>query len=244
MRINVDCFSRPATRPRNGAPVALFTLIALLALIAAAPAVPDEGWATLFNGKDLTGWKANRHPESWEVVDGAIRGRATQPASHLFYVGEGKAEPGSPDGGLVRFKNFEMEATVRGEPNANSGIFFHTDMTPRDAAGYLAKGYEVQLNSTPREKRKTGSLYAVVDLDRSPVDETQWFKVGITVRGNRIQVRLNEKQVIDYTEPENVQRPRERVGRKLDPEGNGIALQAHDPQSIFHFKNLRIRRLP
>ena len=35
----------------------------------------------------------------------------------------------------------------------------------------------MQLNSTVKEKRKTGSLYAVVDLAESPVDEAHWFKV-------------------------------------------------------------------
>ena len=45
-------------------------------------------------------------------------------------------------------------------------------MTTTNAERHLAKGYEIQLNSTEKEKRKTGSLYAVVDLDKSPVDES------------------------------------------------------------------------
>ena len=95
------------------------------------------------------------------MVDGAIRAHAPKESSHLFFVGEEKE-------GFVRFKNFEFEATCRGETGANSGIFFHTDMTTRDAALHLGKGYEVQLNSSEKEKRKTGSLYAVCLLYTSP----------------------------------------------------------------------------
>ena len=113
-----------------------------------------------------------------------------------------------------------------------------------NAQKHLAKGYEIQLNSQRREKRKKGSLYAVVDLDQSPVDESQWFRVRITVKDKNIVVHLNDKKVIDYAEPANVQRPKERAGRVLDPKGGAIALQAHDPGSVFYFKDMRIRELP
>ena len=97
----------------------------------------DE-WRSLFDGKSLEGWRANVLPESFSVVDGAIRAHAPrtegrQKRSHLFYVGD-------LDEGFVRFKNFELEATVRSEPGSNSGIFIHTDMSTRDAALHLAKG--------------------------------------------------------------------------------------------------------
>jgi len=195
-----------------------------------------DGWQSLFNGKDLTGWRANVTPEAFSVTNGEIRANAVGDSAHLFYVGDLKE-------GFVRFKNFELEATVRGETNSNSGIFIHTDMTIRDKALHLAKGYEIQLNNSDADKRKTGSLYAVVDLDTSPVDDTKWFRVRVTVRDKRITVQINDKQVVDYTEPVDVKRPPERAGRVLDPNGGGIALQAHDPKSVFYFKDIRVRRL-
>ena len=213
------------------------SLVLILLLTAAVSLHAEEGWRDLFNGKDLTGWKANAYPESWSVVDGVLRANATKPSSHLFFVG-------NKTDGIERFKSFELEVVTRGEPNANSGIFIHTDMTAGGDALRLSKGYEIQLNSTEKEKRKTGSLYAVVDLDKSPVDESQWFKVRITVRGKQITIQLNDKTVVDYTEPENVVRPADRAGRKLNPEGGAIALQAHDPGSVFYFKSVRIRPLP
>src|SRR6185503_19317947 len=124
----------------------------------------------------------------------------------------------------VRFKNFELETTVRGEPNSNSGIFIHTDLSVSNAKNHLAQGYEIQLNNTAREPRQTGSLYDVVDLPRSPVDGTKWFRVRVTVRDKRIQVAINDRNVVDYVEPADVKRPKGRAGRVLNPEGGAIAL--------------------
>ena len=215
--------------------IALCAFLGILTL----PAHAADGWRELFNGKDLTGWKANANPDSWSVVDGTIRAHGTKQSSHLFYVGDGKAD-------FVRFKNFELEVVARGEPEANSGIFIHTDYVTQSEALRLSHGYEIQLNSTAKEKRKTGSLYAVVDLDKSPVDETKWFTVRITVQGQRIVIQLNGATVVDYTElaDAKAQRTAERKGRVLNPAGGAIALQGHDPTSIFYFKSVRVRDLP
>ena len=210
-------------------------LLATLVLTTAGRAGADA-WRSLFNGRDLAGWKPNVYPDSWSVVDGTIRARATKESSHLFYVGD-RAD------GFESFKEFELEVVARSEPNSNGGIFIHTGYATMSAALRLSKGYEIQLNSSEREKKKTGSLYAVVDLDRSPVDETKWFTTLIAVRGKRITVDIDGQRVVDYTEPENVQRPKERLGRVLDPHGGAIALQAHDPGSTFYFRSIRIRPL-
>ena len=210
--------------------------LTLLAVLSVASNIFAGDWLTLFNGKDLTGWRANVLPDSFKVVDGVMHLQAEKESAHLFYVGNLKE-------GFVRFKNFELEVTARSEPESNSGIFFHTDMSVQNAKNHLAKGYEVQLNSSQRDKRKTGSLYDVVDLSKSPVDETKWFRVRIRVQNKHIVIHLDDQQVVDYTEPDNVKRPRARAGRLLDPNGGAIAIQAHDPQSIFYFKSIQIRRL-
>ena len=61
-------------------------------------------------------------------------------------------------------KEHRFVVVFRGEPTSNSGVFFHTDMSTRDARLHLAKGYEVNMNNSAREKQKTGSLYAVVGV--------------------------------------------------------------------------------
>lgn len=202
------------------------------------PAWADDEWQVLFNGEDLSGWRTNVDPKAFTVVDGAIRANASSNTkAHLFYVGD-------QEEGFVRFKDFELELSARCEPNANSGVFFHTDRSTRDDLLHLAKGYEVQLVNSKRGKYPTGSLYDVLKVSEAMVDETQWFRIQINVRHKRITVKLNGQEVINYTEPNDVKRPPKRTKRVLDPKGGAIALQAHDAKSVYYFKDIRIRRLP
>jgi hypothetical protein len=210
----------------------------LVVVLAAVGPAPGDDWRPLFNGKDLTGWRANTDPGSFTVKDGVLRVQAAgKTSAHLFYAGDRKD-------GFEAFANFELEATCRAEPDSNGGIFVHTDASTRDGQLHLARGYEVQLNSSAREKRKTGSLYAVVDLDKSPVDETRWFTVRVRVENKRITVALDGKQVVDYTEPPGVVRPKDRAGRLFAAGGGAVALQAHDAHSVWYFKDIKVRRLP
>src|SRR5688572_21324152 len=192
-----------------------------LLLFCVSVSMAEEGWQPLFNGKDLAGWRPNFYPASWSVVDGAIRAHATAESSHLFYVGN------EPTGKFVAYTNFVLELSARGETNSNSGIYFHTDYLAPNSKHHLANGYEVQLDSNPKAKRKTGSLYGVVDLTKGVVNETKWFLVRITVQGKRIMVEVNDRKVIDYTEFTKVERPASMTGRKVNPLGGAIALQAH-----------------
>src|SRR5437016_10525298 len=68
-----------------------------------------DGWISLFNGSDLTGWKASEGVE-WKVENGEI---VTPPKrSHLFTE--------------MEFKNFEFKADCLTKPGSNSGLYFHT----------------------------------------------------------------------------------------------------------------------
>jgi hypothetical protein len=213
-------------------------LVAASILALSAHTLPAEEWKTLFNGRDLTGWKANVYPDSWSVTNGTIRANATHESSHLFYVGAG--DKNSP----ARFTNFELEVTARCDGIANSGIFFHPDHAVKNAKNHLANGFEVQLNNQARDNRKTGSLYMVVYLNKSPVDETKWFKMKIRAQNKHIVIAVNDHVVVDYTEPTPAQPPKGMPGRKWNPNGGAIALQGHDPTSVYYFKDIRIRELP
>ncbi len=63
------------------------------------------------------------------------------------------------------------------------------------------------------------------------------------VKDKHITVKLNGKQVVDYTEPAKPERSEKRKGRVLKPERGGIGLQAQDIKSMFYFKDTRIKRL-
>ena len=64
----------------------------------------------------------------------------------------------------------------------------------------------------------------------------------VTVQGKRVIIQINDKTVVDYTEPENVKRDADDAERVIS---NGtFALQGHDPKSIVYFKNIMVKVLP
>lgn len=194
----------------------------------AQPVADADGWTAMFNGRDLSGWRVNENPATFTVKDGAIV--ANGPRSHLFYVG--------PEG-QARFTNFHWKADVLTRRGANSGMYFHTEFQD---TGWPAKGYEVQINNTHGDWRKTGGLYAVVDVREPPVKDDEWFTQEVIVEGKHIVVKVNGAVTVDYTEPDGVERPADFAGRLLS--SGTVALQGHDPGSTVLFKNLQIKALP
>ncbi|MCC6784804.1 MAG: DUF1080 domain-containing protein [Planctomycetes bacterium] len=186
------------------------------------------GFASLFDGTSLAGWRVNEHPESVSVKDGAIVVRGER--AHVFY-----------DGPIARasFRNFELSALVRTQPGANSGLYFHTAFQDE---GWPSKGYEVQVNNTQGDWRRTGGLYAVADVREAPAKDGQWFLMEVRVEGKHVVVKVDGKVTADYVEPDDVKRDPSLAGR-LIARGT-FALQAHDPESEVAFKALRVRLLP
>ncbi len=211
----------------------LASILAFVCILSAACQSAEKmsssstGWQSLFDGETLSGWKASENKDTFSVRDGTIV--AHGPRSHLFYVGPVNN---------ANFKDFEFKADVMTKPGSNSGIYFHTEY---QETGWPSKGYEVQVNNTHSDWRKTGSLYAVKDVREAPAKDDEWFTEHIIVRGKHITIKVDGKTVVDYTEPEKVVRE-DWPGRKLS--SGTFALQGHDPKSIVYFKNIMVKPLP
>jgi len=207
----------------------LFLLVSFLFVSCASSqtASKSDGWISLFDGKSMDGWKVGDNASSFSIQDGAIV--ANGPAAHLFYMGDVAGH---------NFKNFEFKAEVMTMPGSNSGIYFHTAY---QNGGWPSKGYEAQVNNSHSDWRRTGSLYAIEDVRENYAKDNEWYTESITVQGKRIIIKVNDKVVIDYTEPENVQRPKGMEDRLLS--SGTFALQAHDPKSKVYYKNIMVRPL-
>lgn len=192
---------------------------------------PDaDGWYTLFNGKDLTGWKVSPdNPETFQVVDGEIvvKGKVC----HLYY-----------DGPVcdANFKNFEWKCDVLTKPRANSGMYFHTKF---QESRFPKHGIECQINNSHRDPIRTGSIYKLSNiLNDSPAKDDEWFTQMVIVNGRHIIVAIDGKIVNDYIAPEKLER---EEGWENNVLGSGtFALQGHDPGSEVHYKNIKVRPLP
>ena len=188
----------------------------------------SDGWVSLFDGKTLTNWKVGDHAGTFSVENGTIAVHGE--TAHLFYDGPVQQH---------HFKNFEFKADVMTMPGSNSGIYFHTTF---QQGGWPAKGYEVQVNNSHTDWRRTGSLYGIEDVKETYVKDNEWYTEYIKVEGKRVIIKINEKTVVDYTEPANLKR---EGGDSLRIISNGtFALQGHDPKSIVYFKNLMVKALP
>ena len=189
---------------------------------------PPAEWISLFDGKTFTNWKVGDNATTFTIENGTIV--ANGPVAHLFYDG---------DAGQHNFKNFEFKADVMTTPGSNSGIYFHTTYQER---GWPAKGYEVQVNNSQSDWRRTGSLYGIQDVKEVYVKDNEWYTEYFKVEGKRVIVKLNDKTVVDYTEPDNVKRETGSEGRVLS--SGTFALQGHDPKSKVYFKNIMVKMLP
>ncbi len=189
---------------------------------------PKDEWISLFDGKTLDGWRASENKGTFTVRDGEIVVRGKR--SHLFYEGPVEGHD---------FTNFEFKADVLTKKGANAGLYFHTEYQER---GWPSKGYEVQVNNTHKDWRKTAGLYGIKDVRKSPAEDDVWFTEQIIVRGKRIITMVNGEVIVDYTEPEDAKRSGGFKGRLLS--SGTFAIQGHDPGSEAHFKNIHVKVLP
>lgn len=234
-------------------------VIAAGAAFLASPAAPavddkqDEGWISLFNGKDLTGWKIPNPPSGqfkgvkqtknaegkvvafvgvtkdgkeitlWQVKDGMIVGGG--PASHIFTD--------------VEAENFRYRVEAKINNKGNSGQYFRTKFGP----GFPA-GYEAQINATHGDPIRTGSLYPdgrtklgqfkakITVMNDAPNKPDEFFTQEVVAQGNHIQIFVNGKKTIDFEDPNNTY-----------TKGH-FALQGHDPGSVMTFKKVEYKPLP
>jgi hypothetical protein len=214
----------------------VLSLLLAAAAQVAAPVV-EPGFTSLFNGRDFTGWKIAGPPETFTIQDGAIVAKGA--TSHCYYDGSFRNRS---------FRNFELKVDVMTRAGSNGGVYVLTEYQEtggnvRATGRFPSKGFEIQVNNSHTDRIRTGSLYHVSDvLDESPAKDDEWFTEHIIVRGDTITVRVNDKQLVQWTQPADWDGGREGPGRKITGPGT-IALQGHDPNSTVYYKNIRIKPL-
>ena len=177
-------------------------------------------WVSLFNGKDLSGWK-KVGKERWEVIDGAIFGQGiTEEYGYLATEDS--------------FRDFHLSLRFKCEADGNSGVYIHTAFegdTPR-----IVAGRQIEIDRTLG--RHTGGIYGDGRgwiAWPSPQYETvirpyDWNDMLIEVEGNHYVVHLNGIRVLDFTYPSPV------------AESGVIALQLHSGgEGRMRFKDLFVR---
>ena len=187
----------------------------------------ESGYVSLFNGKDLTGWKASANPDSFKVENGAIVANAVGQPSHLFYDGAV---------GSHAFQNFDLRLDVVARYRSNGGVYVMTEFQPQ---GFPGKGFEIQVNNSHSDRIRTGSLYHVVDLSNIPGKDDEWIPMEIKGQGSTITIALKGQEVVRWTQPADWPGAYDTPGRKVGP--GTIAFQSHDLYSVTAYSNIRVK---
>jgi hypothetical protein len=200
-------------------------LTLLVTLSATAFAADDAGFTPLFNGHTFDGWEGNL--AHFRVEDGAIvAGALKQPVKRNEFLCT-KAEYG----------DFELKLKFKliGD-GANAGVQIRSQriLNHHEVRGYQADMGEGWWGSLYDESRRNKILAAA---DKAVIAEVlkpnDWNDYTIRCEGPHIQLWINGRQTVDYTEPDD----------KIERSGI-IGVQIHGgPPSEAWYKDLRIKKL-
>lgn len=148
-----------------------------------APQPDKDGFLTLFNGRDLSGWQP---AVNWAVEDGviALKNRTDRQEHNDNYLWTER-----------QYGDFVLDLEFKVAQGTNSGVFLHTS-NPKDP---VQSGIEIQVASSapgrPLGKGSIGGIYDLVAPTANPLKPDDWNRYAITCQGSKISVVLNGKPV-------------------------------------------------
>jgi len=245
--------TKPGTKIAATATTALAALAALACLAAATAAdkpadkpagKPDaNGFVSIFNGKDLTGWDAK--PGWWYVEDGALTSQSTpeKPCKKCNYIIWTGGKPG----------DFELRVRFK-LVGGNSGIQFRSQRRP----DWDTYGYQADMDGP---NKWTGCVYAhgrgkvtgigektVIDVDGKKtitsigdkaklvkaIKTGDWNEYRIIAKGPEITLMINGVTMCQAIDNQKGKAARKGI----------IALQMHPgPPMKVQFKDIRLKKL-
>ncbi len=166
-------------------------LISLLCLQCSFAQSGNSNWTSLFNGKNLSGWKQLNGKALYQVVNGEIVGTTVAGEPNSFLATE------------KEYGDFILELEFRLDAEMNSGIQFRSESKP-DYQNGRVHGYQFEID--PSARAWTGGIYDearrdwLYPLDYNPAAKTayrkgDWNTCRIECIGNTIRTFVNGKSV-------------------------------------------------
>ncbi len=220
-----------------------------LVLLLGIPAVAEEAFVSIFDGKTLDGWRALPEGRAWEwtVEDGLLVGHTEGEGSDLIFDQE--------------LTDFEVKLSYRFRTKGNSGIHIRGHLGESDS--HRVSGYHADFGSVGSGIRTLGAwdfhgywrgnnlanrgLRVTIDeqgkkrykrfqgrLRRQDLRKLDWNDVHVIVDGNRFTLMINGKlasEVID-----------EEVDKSIASGVIGLQTHVGSPMTI-EFRDLRLKRL-
>lgn len=208
-----------------------FAFALTIATLIVSPAVADENWVNLFDGKTLKGWTQKNGTATYRVEDGCIVGKTAE---------------GSPNSFLCSNKDygdFELTFEVKVDNELNSGVQIRSQSkADRDNGRVHGPQVEIAINGTAGyiygEALGTGWLSGNGGNPEAHKNfkNGQWNKYRVLANGNSIQTWVNGEQVANLTD-EKSKMPSGFIGLQVHSIGKGTG-----PYEV-RWKNLKIREL-
>jgi len=176
---------------------------------------------SLFNEKDLTGWKIYG-TEKWYVnKDGNLVCESGEDKKY-GYLGTDKY-----------YKDFDLSLEFKQEANGNSGVFIRSTVKGRTVSGWQVevapKGHDT---GGIYESYGRGWLVQIPEEKENILKEGEWNKMRIKIVGDNITTWLNGTQMVNLKD--------EKIGKAV----GRIALQIHAGGGIkVLWRNLKLKEL-
>ena len=204
-------------------------IVILILMVSLVSAKKTDGWQSLFNGKDLTGWHQLNGQAKYHVEKGEIVGTTVSNTPNSFLATNND------------YSNFILELDLLVDNDMNSGIQFRSISQPEMMNGRV-HGYQCEVDPSTRawsggiyDEARRGWLYTG-DLNvagKSAFKNGQWNHYRIECVGSSIRTWLNGVPVAYLLDD-------------MTPTGL-IALQVHaiegkdQPGKQIRWKNIRIK---
>lgn len=199
-------------------------LVAFVVLIAPhqARTADEDGFRSLFNGKDLAGWQGDT--SLWKVADDCIVGDSPGIKHNQFLCTS------------EEFGDFELKLEFRmKDGKGNSGVQFRTKRIPdsTEVSGYQADLGDGYWGCLYDESRRNRVLVKPDAGFEATLKKHEWNEYLIRAQGDHIVLKINGTTTVDYHEPDSA------IARS-----GIVALQVHSggPMRI-EFRNIRIKSL-
>jgi serine/threonine protein kinase len=180
-----------------------------------------ERFVSLFDGKDLSGWKTHpSQPGQWRVFNSQIVGSGS-PVSHLY------TERGN-------YRDFHLRLEARINEEGNSGIYFRAPFGPTIPGNdpKFVTGYNAKLVQPRMGALLIGNESGFTHNGDPGVTPGEWVTLEVIASGDHVQVKVNGKLTADYVD-----------GARRFTSGH-IVLQQHGAGTVVQFRKIEIKELP
>lgn len=158
-----------------------------LLLLLVFPLLAQGSWQSIFNGKDLGGWKKLNGQAEYHVHDSEIVGISKMGTPNTFLCTE------------KNYSDFILELEVKVDPTLNSGIQFRSNSLP-DYRNGVVHGYQAEIDPSPRafsggiyDEQRRGWLCPLTENEagQQAFKNGEWNKYHIEAIGNDIRIWVN-----------------------------------------------------